>query len=268
MDRVRFLDNPGGRPNTEDENLFEQNAIRNAFKAMAKMFYSKWATETGDENIQNAVMWGCEVTVGTPSTTRDVSAGYVIIEGELYEVEATNVDVIGETEPLIFATAGTTNTTNRTFKSGTAYPVREERRAAVASYDMASVSIPASSVCLSQSPADDSVSTQTESQSLVGGVNGTRGATFVPFPYISGSKRDSLTTSGFFQVRDIIYNYDENAYQYLDDRGYWWNFGRLTEVANTAAISGPRRGDQILDLAAGKIKFYTGTAWETVTSTT
>ena len=68
----------GGFPYVLDDIRWEQDAYRGSFEALAKMI-----RESG---TSDSILWGCEVTDNT--TTFDVAAGAVIIDGEIHQVAA------------------------------------------------------------------------------------------------------------------------------------------------------------------------------------
>jgi len=114
----------GGFPYVLDDIRWEQDAYRNALISIAKAVRNSATLDS--------ILWGCNVTDNT--TTFDVSAGAVIIDGEIHEVAAATGLVKAASKTLyIAASTGTYDAGGlKTYQDATTHDAYEIRKAVVA----------------------------------------------------------------------------------------------------------------------------------------
>lgn len=116
--------NVGGHPWTLDDFRFEQDANRNAFLALAGAF--------GINNEDGYILQGATVTFSGPNY--DVAAGYITLQGEIFEVLAASVPPPGGGQRLVWAIDSSFDPAgNKTYDSGGTFDTYELRRAHVIS---------------------------------------------------------------------------------------------------------------------------------------
>jgi len=115
--------NNGGLPYVLDDIRFEQDAVREAFLGLV----NSW----GVANEESYILNGCEITVGA---TIDITAGHVVIQGEIYKVLAQSITAtVPPGEELVFEVVTSFDPAgNKTFDSGATFDTYENRRAQLA----------------------------------------------------------------------------------------------------------------------------------------
>lgn len=112
-------DDLGGLPYVLDDIRFVQTAVRNAFSALA--------SGISDDDTNNGIIWGCVITDNT--TTYDVSAGAVAIDGEIYIIApATGLTKAPSQYLNIRTSIGTYDAAGlKVFQTGVSYDTYELR---------------------------------------------------------------------------------------------------------------------------------------------
>ena len=111
----------GGFPFVLDDIRFEQDAVRNAFYGIL----TAWGI-TDDESF---ILSGCEVTTG--GGNYNVAAGYVVLSGEVFKVDAHSVAIVGG-QTYFWQISETNDPAGlKVFEAGPSYNTYKVRKAVV-----------------------------------------------------------------------------------------------------------------------------------------